>query len=152
MAPSGAKGEDVDASDLIDIDRLGEGQARYLHALYGNEWWTRGRTLEETRAMLRHSDLVFGIGEGASGRLVGFARVLTDRVFKAFVFDVIVAPDRRGQGLGSRLVRRILSHPGLQSARHIELACRPELQAFYRRFGFDAEVGGIGLMRRVSGR
>lgn len=135
-------------AEFADIDRLSDAQARDLHALYQNEWWTRGRTLEETLAMLRHADLLFGVSDKATGRLVAFARVLTDSVFKAFVFDVIVDPERRGRGLGTRLMRRIIAHPELRSVRHIDLACRPELTAYYERLGFTTEVGGSLLMRR----
>ncbi|HKB07382.1 MAG TPA: GNAT family N-acetyltransferase [Candidatus Polarisedimenticolia bacterium] len=134
--------------EFADIDRLSDAQALDLHALYQNEWWTRGRTLEETLAMLRHTDLLFGVSEKATGRLVAFARVLTDTVFKAFVFDVIVAPERRGRGLGTRLLRRIIAHPELRSVRHIDLACQPELTAYYERLGFTTELGGSLLMRR----
>jgi len=135
---------------FVDVDRLTETQARDLHALYQNEWWTRGRTLEATRTMLLHTDLLFGICERDTGRLVAFARVLTDRAFKAFIFDLIVAPEQRAKGLGSRVVRRILEHPDLRSVRHIELACRPELTAYYGRLGFTTDVGGINLMRRCN--
>ena len=31
------------------------------------------------------------------GHLVGFARVLTDTVYKALIFDVIIHPDHRGK-------------------------------------------------------
>ena len=138
--------------DLADIDRLTDEQARGLHALYQNEWWTRGRTLDDTRTMLAHTDYLFGICEPGAGRLAAFARVLTDRAFKAFIFDVIVAPEHRGKGLGSRLMRRIVGHPDLRAVKHFELACRPELTAFYGRLGFTTEVGGIQLMRRSTPR
>jgi predicted N-acetyltransferase YhbS len=137
---------------FVDIDRLTDAQASDLHALYQNEWWTRGRSLEATRTMLLHTAHLFGICERDSGRLVAFARVLTDSTFKAFVFDLIVAPDRRARGLGSRLVRRILEHPDLRSVRHIELACLPELTEFYGRLGFTTDVGDILLMRRQAPR
>lgn len=135
--------------DLVDIDRLTDAHAEDLHALFGGEWWTRGRSLDNTRRMLRRTDLVFGVCERASGRLVAFARVLTDGVFKAFVFDVIVSAGYRGRGLGSRLVRRIVEHRDLRDVKHIELACRPEREAFYERLGFTPDVGGIRLMRRA---
>ena len=133
---------------FMDVDRLTDGQARDLHALYQNEWWTRGRTLQATRTMLLHTDHLFGICERGSGRLVAFARVLTDRAFKAFIFDLIVAPEHRARGLGSRLMRRIVEHADLRGVRHIELACLPELTTYYSRLGFSAEVGGLLLMRR----
>jgi predicted GNAT family acetyltransferase len=92
--------------ELIDIERLSEVQMEDLHAMFGGEWWTRDRSFDDTRRMLRRTDLLFGICERESGRLVAFARVLTDGVFKAFVFDVIVCGAWRGRGLGSRLLRR----------------------------------------------
>ena len=55
--------------------------------------------------MLRHTDHVSGVCDAKTGRLLAFARVLTDGVFKAFVFDVIVAAECRGRSLGSRLMR-----------------------------------------------
>src|SRR5262249_61745691 len=127
-------------------------QVEELHALYQNEWWTCGRTLEETRVMLAHTDLVFAICESGSGRLAAFARVLTDRVFKAFIYDVIVAPPHRGNGLGARLMNRILEHPSLRPVKHLDLNCRPELTGFYARFGFTSELGGTRQMRREAPR
>jgi predicted N-acetyltransferase YhbS len=135
---------------FVDVDRLTESQAQDLHALYQNEWWTRGRTLAATRTMLLHTDLLFGICERDTGRLVAFARVLTDRAFKAFIFDLIVAPEQRAKGLGSRLVRRIVEHPDLRAVGHIDLNCRPELTAYYGRLGFTTDVGGTLLMRRCN--
>jgi GNAT superfamily N-acetyltransferase len=134
--------------DLLDIDHLTDGQTRDLHDLYQVEWWTRGRTLDATRMMLLHTDKVFGICDKSSGRLVAFARVLSDRAFKAFIFDLIVAVDHRGEGLGTRLIRRIVEHPDLAAVRDFELACLPELTSYYERLGFTADVGGLRLMRR----
>jgi GNAT superfamily N-acetyltransferase len=130
------------------LERLSEAHVLELHALYQGEWWSRGRTIEQVRTVLAHSDLVFGIVEKDHGRLVAFARVLTDRVFKALVFDVIVAPEHRGRGCGAMIVEAILRHPQIRSVRHLELYCLPELAPFYRRWGFSEEVGGVLLMRR----
>ena len=134
--------------DLTFTDRLEERHVHELHALYQNEWWTRGRTLDETRRVVEHSDLVFAFLDETDGHLVAFARVITDRVFKALVFDVIVAPERRGDGLGPRLLDRILTHPVLTDVKHLELYCLPELVPFYEQLGFSTELGGVRLMRR----
>ncbi len=40
--------------------------------------------------MLAHTDLVFALVDTDSDRLVGLARVLTDTIYRASVFDVIV--------------------------------------------------------------
>jgi len=132
--------------DTIDGDRLPQ-----LMQLYGCEWWTSHRTSEQVRELIRWSDLVVGLCDPADDRLVAFARVLTDRTFRAFVFDVIVASEHRGRGLGHRLIEEVLSNPAVRSAEQVELYCRPELVQFYESLGFRRPDSGVVLMR-VSGR
>ena len=85
-------------------DRVEEGQMADLMALYRQTYWGKERSEEDVRKMLAHTDLVFALVDTDGGHLVGFARVLTDTVYKAFVFDVIVDEGRRGQGLVRRLM------------------------------------------------
>lgn len=116
-----------------------------LHAFYDDVWWAKGRTREGIEKMLRGCLPFAFVGEG--GRLVAFARVVGDGVYKATIFDVIVAPDQRGTGLGQYVMDAVMAHPAVASVRHVELQCKPELDEFYRRWGF-APVEGILYMRR----
>ena len=75
------------------VEQLDETHVEQLVALYENEWWSKGRNRDDVRKMLEHSDIVFGLVEAESNRLVGFARVLTDRIYRATLYDVIVAGD-----------------------------------------------------------
>ena len=134
------------------VTKLGEHHIHDLHGLYRGEWWTRGRGLGDVRRMLEHSDFVFGFSDVPGDRLVAFARVLTDRVFKALVFDVIVANEHRGDGLGRRLMERIIRHPDLENVRHMELYCLPDMVGFYEKWGFSTDVSGVSLMRRQTPR
>lgn len=131
---------------VYDLD---DGQIRELHQLYQNEWWTEGRSLNETRAGVDGSQICIGMVD-SFGRLQGFARVLTDYIFKALVFDVIVAEGYRGRGLGKQLMQVILEHEQLKRVRSFELYCLPELCGFYKSFGFSSDVGGIKLMRHTN--
>jgi GNAT superfamily N-acetyltransferase len=137
--------------DIAVIDRLDDQVRRdELVALFQSAWWTAARTPEAVGRMLEGSDLVVGLVERTSDRLVGFARVITDRTFLAVVLDVIVASDLRGTGLGARLMDELLARPELAEVDSIELVCQPELVDFYRRWGFSDEVGRSLLMRRTS--
>ncbi len=132
------------------LDHLSEEQLSQLMALYRNEWWTKDRKLEDVRRMLANTDFIFAFCEKDSKRLVAFTRVLSDRVYKALLFDVIVAPDCREHKLGRALMEAILNHPELKHVRHVELYCLPELGPFYEKWGFSKEVGGIHFMRKAN--
>ncbi len=130
------------------VSQLTQDQVNDLVALYQSEWWTKGRRTEDVRRMLDHSDLLFGCCEPGTEQLVAFARVLTDRVYKAIIFDVIVAESFRGTGLGRHLMQTIVGHPELRRVQHLELYCLPELIPFYRQFGFTDDLGTLTFMRR----
>lgn len=131
------------------IDQLTEEQIAQLMTLYRNEWWTNMRKLEDVRRMLAHTDFIFAFCEKESRQLVAFMRVLSDRVYKALIFDVIVAPEHREHKLGRALMEAMLNHPELKNVRHFELYCLPEMEEFYERWGFSKEVGGVSFMRKV---
>jgi len=135
------------------VTQLASLSAKHIDQLvdmYQDEWWTKGRIRSDVAAMLVGSDYVFAY-EDSAGRLCAFSRVLTDGVYKAIIFDVIVRRDFRGSKLGARIMGDICKHPALSKIRHIELYCLPELQGFYSQFGFSNEVFGVTLMRRQLG-
>ena len=134
-------------------DTLHQLNARHraqLLRLYRGEWWSRDRTEAEVSRMLDAADLVLvGVVERESDTLVGFTRVLTDGIFKAMVFDVIVAPDRRGDGIGRLLIEAALAHERVRDVEHLELYCRPEHVPFYERWGFERAPADLCFMRRT---
>jgi GNAT superfamily N-acetyltransferase len=121
-----------------------------LIALFQSTWWTKSRGPQAVARMLAGSDLVIGLVDPTSDRLVGFARAITDHVFLAVVLDVIVDPGYRGTGLGAQLLDELLASAELSEVDSIELVCQPELVDFYRRWGFTDSVGRSLLMRRTT--
>lgn len=135
------------------IERLNEKQVEELTALYQKEWWTKERRLEDVRRMLAGTDILIALEDTETGELVAFARVLTDGVYRAHLFDVIVKESHRGQGLGRAIVHAVVAHPALSSVEKIILSCKPELVPFYERWGFSTDLGGDQrfLVRSVKG-
>lgn len=129
------------------IEKLSDQQARQLHQLYQKEWWTNGRTLPDIKIMLRNTDIIVALGEEKSSRLIAFARVLTDKVYKALVLDVIVDSKYRERGLGKVIMQMILDHPELRAVGHFELYCLPDLIPFYEKWGFTDDLGDLTTMR-----
>ena len=128
------------------INKLNKSQKNKLYKLYKKQWWTKDRTKEEIKKMLKYSDIIIAI-VNKKGRLIGFVRVLSDFVFKAEIYDVIVAKKYRGLGLGERLVQEVLAHKKLKKVKQFNLQCLEDMVPFYERFGFK-EVKGLIYMRK----
>jgi len=107
-----------------------------LLRLYAQAPWAQGRTREDIREMLAQTDLAISVWE--SDRMVGFGRVLTDYVYRASIWDVIVDEAYQGQDIGTEIMQRILCHPSLKRVELFWL-CTRDKQAFYEKLGFSAD-------------
>ena len=132
------------------VETLTESQVSDLMDLYKNEFWTDKRTREDVVKMLAGSDVIIGLVDECD-RLIGITCVLTDFVYKAMIFDVIIKPTHRKMGLGAKLMDAVLNHPKLQTVHNWALCCLPHMVPFYERWGFSDDVGEIKFLRRTTG-
>jgi GNAT superfamily N-acetyltransferase len=133
--------------DYKFITQLNENQVRSLLDLYKNEFWSKERTYQDIVKMLAGSDIIIGLVD-TTDNLIGFSRVLTDFVYRAIIFDVIIKPTHRSMGLGTRLIDAVINHPKLISIEWFALCCLPERIPFYERLGFTTKLGDMQLMFR----
>jgi predicted GNAT family N-acyltransferase len=118
-----------------------------LQRLYGSyiSWQDRGP--EEIRSAIEHSDEVVGFCEAGNGTLIACARILTDYVYYATVYDVVVSETRRRGGLGTRLIEEVVDHPPIESV-DLYLGSRDGLVPFYENCGFEMRAMTIELEDR----
>lgn len=93
------------------------------------------------------NSLAFGMFR-QSGEQVGVARMITDRATFAYLADVFIIPEERGQGLAKWLMEVIMGHPELKGLRRLMLATR-DMHPLYRQFGFK-NVEGHDLLMEIS--
>jgi N-acetylglutamate synthase-like GNAT family acetyltransferase len=70
-------------------------------------------------------------------RLVGFGRATSDGVLRAVLWDVIVAEDCRGQGLGRQIVQKLLAAAAVRSVERTYLMTTSS-EGFYLQLGFQS--------------
>lgn len=128
------------------IATLDGAQQQDLLALYRNEFWCHSRRLPDVEKMLRHTDILIG-AVSEQNKLIGFVRVLTDYVYKATIYDLIVHPQYRKQGLGEQLMEQVMNHPDLQGVAAFDLHCLPAMHGFYAKWGFSTDLGELTFMR-----
>ena len=97
-------------------------------------YWAKGRPRERTERALANS-LVFGLYDGE--KQIGLARIISDYAIFAYLCDVFIQEDYRGQGLGKWLMQTVHSHPDLQGLRRWTLATR-DAHSLYSQFGWTS--------------
>jgi len=116
-------------------------------AFLKRSYWANDRPRDVIGKSLENS-LVFGVYDGR--RQVGMARVVTDFATSAWLCDVFIDEEYRGQGIGKWLIATVLSYPGMQGLHRMMLATR-DAQGLYRQFGFTSLHAPEFLMERLEG-
>jgi ribosomal protein S18 acetylase RimI-like enzyme len=123
---------------LIEYRESVEGvETRHLGGFF--EGWANPPSPETHLALLSHSDEIVLALSRDEAAVVGFVTALTDHVLTGYISLLEVRPDFRRNGIGRNLVRRILAR--MSDLYMIDVACDPELQAFYESLGFTRSVG-----------
>lgn len=141
---------DTTSDKLSLIEEFDEQHIEQLHELTQRQWWGGKRTLEDVKLMAQNTSMMVGLIEKDTNQLIGFCRVLTDFAFRATIYDVMVADDWKGLGLGTRLMATLCEHPRLQRVSVLYLACEPDLAPFYAKWGFEKCVGKAKWMHKVQ--
>jgi GNAT superfamily N-acetyltransferase len=95
-------------------------------------YWAKGIPVATLRKALSNS-LCFGVYK--EHKQVGLARVITDKATFAYLCDVFVLDDYRGEGLSKWLIQTIYEHPDLKGLRRWSLATA-DAHGLYQQFGF----------------
>lgn len=128
-------------SRVIDI----EVDARQVLRLYQQAWWANDRTLSSTIEVVRGSSFAIGIFD--KDVLVAFGRVVSDGIEKATIYDIIVDQQQQSEGLGSEIIRLLITSPLCQKVNHVELYCKEEMIPFYNKFKFEDITDQVKLLR-----
>lgn len=117
-----------------------------LMKLFQDAPWAVDRKAEDISLMLKNSWTCAAVDK-SNGRIIAFNRVLSDHVYRAFIYDVIVAADYRGEGFGRLIVENTVNHENFRDVERIELYCRDHNVEFYEKLGFEKLKDLTNLMR-----
>ena len=117
-----------------------------IERVLNSSYWAAGRRRDVIERSIANS-LCFGVY--VEGHQIAFARVITDRAVFAYLADVFVVPELRGQGVGKALLRAIVDHPELQGLSLFLLRTR-DAQGLYAQFGFTVVDRPEELMARLG--
>lgn len=119
----------------IAIEQPSETDLDTIHAVLRETYWSPGIPRQTVARACANS--LCAIARDDNGKLIGFARLVTDKATFAWLCDVIVLPGKQGKGLGRALVRTFLDHPDLQGLRRWLLGTK-DAHGVYEPLGFRA--------------
>lgn len=124
----GARMEIVYRTESPDVDQFWR--------LYQTTGWNDEYHLNRDDLALAMENTWCSVCAYARGTMVGFGRVVTDRVMHAMIYDMIVDPDYRGMGIGGHILDQLVEICRQQKIRDIQLFCATGKETFYGKHGF----------------
>jgi GNAT superfamily N-acetyltransferase len=109
-----------------------------IHAIHNflstQSYWSLQIPFEKVKQAVENS-LNFGLY--LKDRQIGYARVITDFSTVAYLGDVFILPEFRGQGLSKWLMQTIMKYPELQGFRRWILSTA-DAHGLYEQFGWQS--------------
>jgi GNAT superfamily N-acetyltransferase len=113
--------------EVMDVD--------LIHSWLTSAYWCEGINRSNVERGMRNSSLLIGTF-AKDGLQVGFARIISDRMRFAYVLDVFVAPEHRGQGIARQMSQFAFEEPDHRGIRQWLLATK-DAHGVYERCGFN---------------
>ena len=110
------------------------GLLQLKNLLNTHAFWAAGRSNKQLSQLLANSTVVVSLWSGK--RIVGFGRATSDGIFRGVLWDIVVADDLQGLGLGRQVVSALLSAPALKNVEKIYLMTTKSKE-FYLQLGFQ---------------
>ncbi|MEJ2506133.1 MAG: GNAT family N-acetyltransferase [Ignavibacteriaceae bacterium] len=120
----------------------------FIHSFITNSYWGKGRSHDDVTETIENSDC-FGIYD--NDKQIGFARVVSDHVIFAYLFDVFIIKDYRSKGLSKVLLNAVFENPKFKKVRKWYLATQ-DAHGLYQKFGFQSIANPERLMEKVIDR
>ncbi|MBT2588395.1 GNAT family N-acetyltransferase [Arthrobacter sp. ISL-95] len=128
-----------------EVDRVD--RTRVHRWLSEQSYWAQGRSREKQDAAIDASRN-YGVYDIETGEQVAYGRVVTDGVTFAWLCDVFVATEIRGQGIGKMLAAGVMADLEPLDLRRTLLSTA-DAHGLYAQYGFTELTEPSRMMARV---
>lgn len=120
-------------------------EVEVIHQFLTETYWAKGRTLEEVVTSIENC-LCFGVY--IEEKQIGFARIATDYVVFAYIMDVFILPEYRGNGYSKSLMKSINESQQLKNCK-IWMLKTKDAHNLYKQFGYKELKHPEKIMERL---
>jgi GNAT superfamily N-acetyltransferase len=111
-------------------------------------WWKEEYDPNELPRLIQGSFLFAVAVNIKTGQAVGMGRVISDGVSDGYIQDLVVLPEYRKTGIGTRIVSSLVKKCIELGISWIGLIAEPDTEKFYLPFGFHPMEGHTPLIFR----
>jgi ribosomal protein S18 acetylase RimI-like enzyme len=111
-------------------------------------WWKDEYDPKELPRLIQGSFLFAVAVNLQTGHAIGMGRVISDGVSDGYIQDLVVLPEYRKTGIGTRIVSLLVKKCIESGISWIGLIAEPDTEKFYLPFGFHPMEGHIPLIFR----
>ena len=111
-----------------------KGIEQLKNLLNDNTSWASNRSQKDIKNMLGHSSLVVSMWN--ENQMIGFGRATSDAIFRAVLWDVVIAKKYQNKGLGKQIVETMLNNPKISQVEKVYIMTT-NFKSFYSNVGFE---------------
>lgn len=120
--------------DIKFVDNWVEEEIVTLYKSAG--WWKESYDPSGIKKLIKGSFAFAVVIDSVSGKAIGMGRILSDGVSDAYLQDLVILPEYRGEGFGRKLVEFLLEYCLSQGIIWIGLISEPGQDGFYSSLAF----------------
>jgi len=125
--------------DNLKIEIIKTGDLEQLKTLYReSNWWSENNDSVDPDLINKiiQGSFCFAVASLGS-RIIGMGRAISDGVCDAYIQDVAVLPEFRGNGIGVLIMDELIFYLKSKKINWITLISEPKAVSFYERYGFS---------------
>ena len=130
----------VELKDLDQVVNMLQQISDYSNTNQFNELWD---------SYIKQDNLYAIVVIGLNGKVLGFGSVIYERNIRSgirgHIEDIVVRKDYHGKGVGSKIVKNIISNSKQRGCYKLTLQCEDANFEFYRKLGFH----NVGCNMRI---
>ncbi|MCF7793735.1 MAG: GNAT family N-acetyltransferase [Candidatus Cloacimonetes bacterium] len=111
-------------------------EADQFYDLFITTGWNEDYKLTSSELYLALQNSYYVVCAYHKDEFVGLGRMLSDGIAHAVLFDVIVSPKFERNGIGSKIMKNLMTKCKELKIRDIQLFCADGKIEFYKKFGF----------------
>lgn len=115
-----------------------------IYSFISNSYWGKGRTRNQVKNSIINS-LCYGVY--LDGLQIGFARLVTDYTFYAYIMDVFILSEHRGKGFSKTMMEFIINDDEVKYCKTWMLKTA-DAHGLYNQYGFKTTIGNEMIMER----